>query len=47
MTFGYVERCLAELINNQTQVDYIMQYLKDNRETTISNEVKRIYKKKN
>jgi hypothetical protein len=47
MTFGYVERCLAELINNQPQVEYIMQYLKDNRETTISNEVKRIYKKKN
>ena len=46
MTFGYVERCLAELIKNQPQVDYIMQYLKDNREMTISNEVKRIYKKK-
>ena len=46
ITFGYLERCLAELIKNQTQVDYIMQYLKDNREITISNEVKRTYNKK-
>jgi hypothetical protein len=46
ITFGYLERCLAELIKNQPQVDYIMQYLKDNREITISNEVKRTYNKK-
>lgn len=43
ITFGYVERCLAELITDKTQVSYIMQYLKDNREISTCSEMKRTY----
>ena len=45
ITFGYVERCLAELIKDKAQVNYIMQYLKDNREISTSSDIKRTYKK--
>lgn len=45
ITFGYVERCLAELIKDKTQVNYIMQYLKDNREISTCSDIKRTYKK--
>ena len=45
ITFGYVERCLAELIKDKTQVNYIMQYLKDNREISTCSDIKRTDKK--
>jgi hypothetical protein len=45
ITFGYIERCLAELIKDKAQVNYIMQYLKDNREISTCSDIKRIYKK--
>lgn len=45
ITFGYIERCLAELINDSKQVEFIIQYLKDNREITTSSDIKRTYKK--
>lgn len=46
ITFGYIERCLAELINDKSQVTYIIQYLKDNREVTTSSDIKRFYTQK-
>ena len=45
ITFGYIERCLAELIKDKAQVNYIMQYLKDNREISTCSDIKRTYKK--
>ena len=45
-TFGYIERCLDELISDKTQVEYIIKYLKENREVNVSSEIKRTYKKK-
>lgn len=37
LTYGYIEKCLANLISDKSHVDYIIQYLKDNRE--IKNEI--------
>ena len=45
VTFGYIQRCLADLIKDDTQVEFIIQYLKDNREITTSSDIKRTYKK--
>jgi len=45
ITFGYIERCLAELIKDNKQVEFIIQYLKDNREVTTCSDIKRTYKK--
>lgn len=42
LTFTYVERCLNEIIKDKTHVEYILKYLKDNREINISQDIKRV-----
>lgn len=44
LTFGYIEKCLANIIPDKTNVDYIIAYLKENRETSTSADIRRIYK---
>jgi len=46
LTLSYVEKCLGELISNSKQVDQIMTYIKNNRETKTTMEIKRVYNKK-
>jgi hypothetical protein len=46
LTFGYIERSLANIIPDKTQVDYIINYLKENRETSVSTDIRRVYKSK-
>jgi hypothetical protein len=46
LTFGYIEKCLANIIPDKTNVDYIIAYLKENRETSTSADIRRIYKSK-
>lgn len=45
LTFMYVEKCLREIIKDKTHVDYIIKYLKDNREINISPDIKRVMTK--
>lgn len=45
LTYTYVEKCLGELIHDKKQVDYIIQYMKNNREISISNDIRRTYDK--
>lgn len=45
LTYTYVEKCLGELIQDKKQVEYIIQYMKNNREITISNDIRRTYDK--
>jgi hypothetical protein len=47
LTFGYIESCLAAIIADETHVEYIMQYLKDQREIKFHNEIKRTQKNRN
>ena len=44
LTFGYVEECLGKLIPDKSQVDFVIQYLKTNREIKTSTDLRRIYK---
>ena len=44
LTFGYIEKSLANIIPDKSQVDYIISYLKENRETSVSTDIRRIYK---
>lgn len=46
LTLTYIEKCLADLITNGKQVEQIMAYIKKNRETKTSMEIKRVYNKK-
>ena len=45
LTFTYVEKCLNEIIKDKTHVEYIIKYLKDNREITTSQDIKRVMTK--
>lgn len=45
LTYSYVEKCLGELISDKAQVSYIINYLKENREVTKSQDIKRNYTK--
>jgi hypothetical protein len=44
ITFGYVEDCLGKIITDKKQVEYIMDYLRENRKITIVKDIKRNYK---
>ena len=44
LSFGFIEKCLKEIINDEKQIEFIIQYLKSKREMTLSTEIKRIYK---
>jgi len=46
LTLTYIEKCLTELITNGKQVEQIMMYIKKNRETKISTDIKRVYNEK-
>ena len=46
LSFGYIERCLGQILSEKEQVDYILQYLKEKRETQMIKELRRTYTKK-
>jgi len=46
LTLTYIEKCLSELITNGKQVEQIMAYIKKNRETKTTMEIKRVYNAK-
>ena len=46
LTFSYIETCLGNLLSDKKQIDFIIQYLKDNREITCSPDIKRNYDNK-
>jgi len=43
LTFKYLEKVLAEVIKNESQVEIIMNHLKQKRSIKISPEIKRIF----
>ena len=46
LSYGYIETNLAKIIPDKSHVDYIIKYLKENREITSSLDVKIITNKK-
>ena len=43
LTFKYLEKCLGEIIKNDTQVQSIINYIKTHRELHVTPEIKRVY----
>jgi len=41
ITFTYIENCLAEIITDKSHIDFIIEHLKEKREITIHQEIKR------
>jgi hypothetical protein len=46
ITLTYIEKCLNDIITNGKQVEQIMTYIKKNRETKTTMEIKRVYNEK-
>lgn len=45
LSYGYIEKKLEEIIPDKSQVEFIIHYLKDNREISVSQEIKGTYNK--
>lgn len=45
LTYGYVEKCLGEIITDKEHVTHIMNYLKSKREVKKSTDLRRTFKK--
>jgi len=45
LSYGYIERSLAEIIPDKKQLEYIIEFLKEKREITTSLDIKRTYYK--
>jgi len=45
LSFSYIEECLENILEDESQIEFIMDYLRDNREITSSIDIKRITKK--
>jgi hypothetical protein len=41
LSFSYIEECLGEIIEDKDHVEYIIQHLRDSRETKIVHDIKR------
>jgi hypothetical protein len=46
LSFTYIESCLGDILEDESQIDFIMDYLRDNREITSNIDIKKIDKKK-
>lgn len=44
LSFGYVEECLNNILEDDTQIDFIMDYLRNHREITTSSEIRKFTK---
>lgn len=45
LTLNYIEDCLSTLINNEDNVNYIMNYIKENRPYKVEYDIKRFVNK--
>tara|TARA_R110002072_G_scaffold183824_2_gene340066 strand:- start:986 stop:1312 length:327 start_codon:yes stop_codon:yes gene_type:complete len=45
LTLSYIETCLSKLIKNENNVEYIMDYIKDNRPCKVEYDIKRFTNK--
>lgn len=45
LTYGYLEKCLSEIITNEEQVKKIIDYVKGQRDINYVSDIKRIYNK--
>jgi hypothetical protein len=41
LTYSYLEECLSEIMSDKKQIQYILQYMKDNRKIKTAMEIKR------
>lgn len=42
LTYTYIESCLKKIIRDEEQVEYVIQFLKENREVTSSPDIRKV-----
>jgi hypothetical protein len=42
LTFTYIESCLKKIIHDEEHVEYVIQFLKENREVTSSQDIRKV-----
>jgi hypothetical protein len=47
LTFSYIEECLENLLEDEEQIEFIMEYLRTNREVKTTPEIRKILFSKN
>jgi Family of unknown function (DUF5760) len=47
LTYSYIHKCLEQIIKNSEHIEYIMQYIKENREIKITQDIRRTTNDKN
>lgn len=45
LTFSYIEECLKKIIHDEEQVDYVVQFLRENREITTYSDIRKVVDK--
>ena len=45
LTFTYIEECLQKIISDEEQVDYVIQFLKENREISTYSDIRKVVEK--
>ena len=45
LTYSYIEECLGKLIPDKSQIDYVIQYIKDNRPVKTVKELRSVVNK--
>lgn len=43
LTYGYIEKCLGDIIPDKKHVDYILRYLREQREVKMGFDIRRSY----
>lgn len=46
LTYGYLEKCLSNIIQDKSHIEFIMKYLKENREITVTTDIRHVVSKK-
>jgi hypothetical protein len=46
LSFAYIEHCLEQILTDEAQIDFVMNYIRDNREVNIVTDIKRVYNDK-
>jgi hypothetical protein len=42
LTFSYIRECLEQIISEESQIEYILQYIKEHREVKSTTDIKRV-----
>ena len=46
LSFSYIEYCLEQILTDEEQIEFVMNYIRENREVSVTTDIKRVYANK-